>query len=202
MSSVSQLATLRSILFRDVFLKNKPGGIMKLIFSILVLLLLNSLAFSQSGRRPKAPKSPAPPPLQEANQTSEPEPASAKLQVTAEKNEDYRCSNDGSLERLLDPVNERVISSRNVDERAIITRRPAPAYTREARRNLVQGFVRLRLLLSADGRISRVRVVKGLRAGLTENAIRAACKITFRPAMKDGQPVSQWVEVEYAFRVY
>ena len=36
-----------------------------------------------------------------------------------------------------------------------------------------------------------------LPAGLTENAIKAVCKLEFKPVTKGGQPVSQWVDVEY-----
>jgi TonB family protein len=88
-----------------------------------------------------------------------------------------------------------------VDEQAIIISKPPPSYTKEARRNSVQGFVRLKVLLAADAKISRVRVLKGLPAGLTESAIKAACKIKFKPAIKDGQPVARWVTAEYVFRV-
>jgi len=85
--------------------------------------------------------------------------------------------------------------------RASITAKPKPSYTKEARRNGIQGFVVLKVLLAARGKISRVRVVKGLPAGLTENAIRAACKMQFKPAMKNGQTVSQWLTAEYVFRL-
>jgi hypothetical protein len=44
-------------------------------------------------------------------------------------------------------------------------------------------------------------VVRRLPYGLTENAIRAACEIKFKPAMKGGQPVAQWVSLQYAFRL-
>jgi protein TonB len=83
----------------------------------------------------------------------------------------------------------------------LVTAKPKPSYTREARRNGIQGFVALKVLLSARGKIDRIRVVKGLAAGLTENAIRAACRMEFKPAMKDGKPVSQWVTAEYVFRL-
>jgi TonB family protein len=123
--------------------------------------------------------------------------------VTAERNQDYRCVLDGGLERILEPekVKETIVSAKEADSRAEMTAKPKPSYTKEARRIGVQGFVTLKVLLSASGKISRVRVVKGLRAGLTENAIRAACKIEFKPAMKNGQPVSQWVTAEYVFRL-
>lgn len=85
--------------------------------------------------------------------------------------------------------------------KAEITARPEPGYTREARRVGVQGIVALKILLLGDGKIDRIRVVRRLPYGLTENAIRAACEIKFKPALKGGQPVSQWVMVEYGFRL-
>ena len=123
--------------------------------------------------------------------------------VTAEKNQDYRCSEDGSLARILDAddIGELVLPAKETDARATITAKPKPGYTKEARRNGVQGFVVLKVLLSARGKVGRIRVVKALPAGLTENGIRTACKIEFKPAMKGGQPVAQWVTVEYVFRL-
>jgi TonB family protein len=168
----------------------------------LAILASTSFGFPQSGRKVKETRIPVPAPEATKEQKPAAESPADPPPVTAERNEDYRCMEDGSLGRLIDPVDEVIISSKNVDERAVIVRKPAPAYTKEARRNWVQGLVTLRLLLSADKTISRIRVVKGLRAGLTENAIRAACKITFKPAMKDGRPVSQWVEADYVFRLY
>lgn len=47
-----------------------------------------------------------------------------------------------------------------------------------------------------------IEVVNRLPAGLTENAIAAARKITFTPAMKDGHPVSQMVILEYRFELF
>ena len=170
----------------------------------LTILILSSSAYSQSGRRVRETKAPPPPP---AREVIEPAPKSATTDepppVTAEKNQDYRCTEDGSLARIIEPddLAEFVVSAKEVDVRATITAKPKPSYTKEARRNGVHGFVTLKVLLSARGKIARVRVVKGLPAGLTENAIRAACKMEFKPAMKNGQAVSQWLTAEYVFRL-
>ncbi len=59
----------------------------------------------------------------------------------------------------------------------------------------------LRVAVSSNGEIKRVRVVRRLPFGLTENAIRAACKLEFKPATKGGEAVSQWVNLEYVFRL-
>lgn len=172
---------------------------MKLILTIAAILVISSVAYSQSGRRGTTIVVPVPPP---EVVEPKPEPQSTQAPVTAQKNEDYRCMDDGSLGRILDELDEETIDkSKKPDANAVILSKPAPSYTKEARRNGVQGLVSLRVLLSSDAQIARIRVRKGLPAGLTENAIRAACKIKFKPAMKDGAAVSRWVTVEYVFRL-
>ena len=172
------------------------------ILSLLAILALTTFTYSQSGRRAKEVKPP-----QIVPEVREPAPKPATVEepppVTAERNQDYRCTDDGTLARIIDTDDkeELVVSAKESDERATISAKPKPSYTREARRNGVQGFVTLKVLLSARGKVARVRDVKGLPAGLTENAIRAACKIEFKPAMKNRQAVSQWVTVEYVFRL-
>jgi TonB family protein len=168
---------------------------------LLAILAVSALTYSQSGRRPREIK---PPTLPQEIKEPLPKPAIEEPPpVTAERNQDYRCTDDGTLARIIDEDDkeELVVSAKESDVRATISAKPKPSYTREARRNGVQGFVTLKVLLSARDKVARVRVVKGLPAGLTENAIRAACKIEFKPAMKGGRAVSQWVTAEYVFRL-
>ncbi len=187
--------------FADKYVVVYNPAAMKFMALLSVILLLSPVVRTQSGRRAK-PAVTTPPPVEERKS----EPAlevPARPEVTAEKNEEYRCSDDNTLERILDndQSGEPIVTAKEADARAEITRKPSPDYTREARRNGIQGFVTLKVLLSANGEVSRVRVIKGLPAGLTENAIRAACKIQFKPGVKDGQPVSMWLTAEYAFRL-
>jgi len=44
--------------------------------------------------------------------------------------------------------------------------------------------------------------VSGLADGLNERAIEAAQQIKFYPAVKDGQLVSMWMELQYNFDLY
>lgn len=176
---------------------------MKSLTLLLCLVFLTGLVKAQSGRRAKEIRLPVPPPPAETPsqpaQSSEPnDPAPA----TAEKNTFYRCTDDGSLGRILeDDEAPATFSPKELDSKVVILSKPPPGYTKEARRLGVQGFVTLRVLLAGDAKIDRIRVNKGLPAGLTENAIRAACKIKFKPAVKDGQTVGQWLTVEYVFRL-
>jgi protein TonB len=89
-----------------------------------------------------------------------------------------------------------------VTVRAVITSKPEPGFTEEARKENVTGIVRLRAVLSASGDVTNISVVKGLPGGLTERAISAAKQIRFRPAQKDGRTVSQYVTLEYNFNIY
>ena len=166
--------------------------------ALILIILVSAPAFAQSGRRAVPVATPAPTPTPEAKPS--PTPPSRSM-VTAEKDQDYRCSDDGTLAHLLDSDQAVGYEAKEVDVKAEITAKPLPGYTREARRAAVQGVVVLKVLLSGDGKLDRVRVVRRLPYGLTENAIRAACEIKFKPAMKGGQPVAQWVSLQYAFRL-
>ena len=167
--------------------------------TLVLILIFSTLAFAQSGRRAR-PAAPAPTPTPEEKPSPTPS-APPREQVTAERDQDYRCTSDGTLAHLLDPPEVAGFTAKEVDVKAEITSRPDPVYTREARRAAIQGNVVLKVLLLANGKLDRIRVVKRVPYGLTENAIRAACEIKFKPAMKAGKEVSQWVTLEYAFRL-
>lgn len=69
-----------------------------------------------------------------------------------------------------------------------ITYKPRPVYTDEGRQLKIEGEVLLEVVFSAGGQIRIVKVVRGLGHGLDESAVRAAEKIQFKPALKDGHP--------------
>ncbi|MCI0336760.1 MAG: TonB family protein [Acidobacteria bacterium] len=75
-------------------------------------------------------------------------------------------------------------------------------YTEEARQNKIQGTVVLNVVFTSDGRITSIRVVRGLPDGLTEKAIEAAQKIRFSPAVKNGVAVSVRGNLEFTFNLY
>jgi TonB family protein len=80
--------------------------------------------------------------------------------------------------------------------------KPEPQYTDEARRNQITGTVVLRVVFSRFGDVTNVRAVQSLPFGLTEKAIAAARQIRFLPAIKDGRPVSVYMQLEYNFNLY
>jgi TonB family protein len=89
-----------------------------------------------------------------------------------------------------------------VMKKVVITEKPEPGFTEQARKFDVTGTVRLRAIFASAGEVTNISVVKGLPHGLTEKAIAAARQIRFAPAEKDGQKVSQYVTLEYNFNIY
>lgn len=73
------------------------------------------------------------------------------------------------------------------------------SYTDLARKERIQGQVVVSVVFTADGRIINARIVRGLPYGLNDETIRAVKKIRFRPACRDGRPVSVRMAVEFTF---
>jgi TonB family protein len=96
----------------------------------------------------------------------------------------------------------KIYKPSEVTSKAAIVGRPEPTYTEEARQKQVMGTVVLRGVFAADGQVRDLRVMSGLEGGLTGKAIEAALSIRFFPAEKDGQPVSQYIQIEYNFNLY
>ena len=96
----------------------------------------------------------------------------------------------------------RIFNQKEVQQKAQITFKPQPEYTEDARKNQIQGVVRIQMVLQANGSVQSIHAVSSLPYGLTEKALEAAKRIQFVPAKKDGRNVSQWVTVEYNFRIY
>jgi TonB family protein len=149
---------------------------------LLLFLLCSTSSFAQSGRKGTNPR-PAATPIVTGPQNS-PEPPKAAKELPLEV--------DG----------ERIYKSRETDERFQILKKPDPSYTSEARRQHAHGYVLLRMIFAADETVKHIQIVAGLPYGLTERSMQAAQQIKFKPAKKDGKPVSVWVEVEYRFEIF
>jgi TonB family protein len=95
-----------------------------------------------------------------------------------------------------------IVSGKEVDTKVRLISKPEPTYTDKARDKWITGTVVLKAIFAADGRVTNIRVVQGLRGGLTEQAIEVARKIKFVPATKNGKNVSMWLQLEYNFNLY
>ena len=96
----------------------------------------------------------------------------------------------------------RLYVGRETDRKARLAMKPEPMYTEAARQNQITGTVILKVVFASNGDVNNIRTFSGLPFGLTENAIEAARKIKFVPAVKDGKFVSMWMQLEYNFKLY
>jgi len=92
---------------------------------------------------------------------------------------------------------DRIYAGKEVDVKARMLNSPAPDLSTDAR-NRPTGTVILRVVFAKTGRVENITVIRGLPNGVTEKCIEAAKQIKFKPAMKEGQPVSMWMQLEYA----
>ena len=108
----------------------------------------------------------------------------------------------GSRGNTPDDDPDRVYKSPEVSTRPRVITKPEPQYTEQARRDQVTGTVVLRVVFSSSGQVTNIQAVQKLGGGLTEKAIAAARQIRFLPAMRNGQPVSMYMQLEYNFNLY
>ena len=80
--------------------------------------------------------------------------------------------------------------------------KPQARYTDEARKDNIQGSVKLQVTFLADGKIGSIKAISALPYGLTESAIKAARGICFEPAKKNGVPYAVTRTVQYSFTIY
>jgi TonB family protein len=82
---------------------------------------------------------------------------------------------------------------------ARVIHRVEPKYPDDAREKQITGSVVLTLTVDHDGNPQTIKVKKSLYPSMDQAAIEAAQKMRFEPAMKDGQIVSEFLQVEFDF---
>lgn len=101
-----------------------------------------------------------------------------------------------------EPPEDRVYSGKEVDVKAKI--KPQPDDVPQPGEDCYEFNYRLRAVLKVvlrkSGIVTDVRLVKGSGCSFDKEAIRVAGRIRFEPAIKDRQPVSQYLQVEYEFK--
>ena len=110
----------------------------------------------------------------------------------------------GSLgDQLLgDTTKHTTMTAEVVDELPKPRRRTAPAYPDKARQRGITGYVKLKILLGANGEIGRVRVVEAKPRGVFEEAALAAVRQwEFEPAVYQGSPVETWMDQVVRFEL-
>lgn len=89
-----------------------------------------------------------------------------------------------------------------VDYPPKVLTRVDPNFSEEARKKKISGNVMVSLIVDEQGLPTDVTVVRGVGHGLDEQAIKAVRQYRFRPAMKDGKPVAQHIDIDVNFQIF
>jgi TonB family protein len=111
----------------------------------------------------------------------------------------------GEPQALNAPKDSFDYSKHNTGDRATpphCTYKPDPSYSNAARTVKFHGTLILRVIISKDGDVPSLQVLKGLPFGLNRQALESVSKWRCEPATVDGQPVSALVPIEVSFRLY
>ncbi len=102
---------------------------------------------------------------------------------------------------LDDTVNVPVvdITDNTVPPKAI--HKPKPKYPERARHAGKEGVVKLEATIGIDGKARDIKVRAGIGMGCDEAAIEALKRSRFKPAQKDGKPVTIRIIVPYRFKI-
>ena len=79
---------------------------------------------------------------------------------------------------------------------------PNPEYTEKARKKKLNGSVTVAMIVTPEGNVRDVKVIKSLEKDLDKQALAAVSTWKFEPATKDGKPVPVHLKVEVDFRLY
>jgi TonB family protein len=85
--------------------------------------------------------------------------------------------------------------------RPILLNSEQPRYTEEARALKVQGAVSMGLLVTENGDVDSVMVLRGLGHGLDERAEEVARKLKFSPATRSDKPMQYWIKLSVEFNL-
>jgi protein TonB len=79
---------------------------------------------------------------------------------------------------------------------------PNPEYTEKARKKKLNGVVVIAMIVTPEGDVRDLKVIKSLDKDLDKQALAAVSTWNFEPATKDGKPVAVHLTTEVDFRLY
>lgn len=109
---------------------------------------------------------------------------------------DYKCGCDPTGELV-----EQASADNTPTRDAIICTKGELELTDEAVKHQFSGDVILEVELRADGTIGGIKVTQSQPYGLEQKAVEAARQYKFCPALQDGQPVTQIMDLRCSFSV-
>jgi TonB family protein len=78
---------------------------------------------------------------------------------------------------------------------------PQPQYTEIARKARIQGVVIVQAIIDKEGKVTNIKVLKGLPMGLEEAAVDAMKQWKFKPATLNGRPVTVYYNLTVNFKL-
>jgi len=78
---------------------------------------------------------------------------------------------------------------------------PTAEFSEKARKKKIQGTVILAMVVTPEGNVRDVSIIKGVEKSLDQQAIAAVSTWKFEPGTKDGKPVAVQLKAEVAFRL-
>lgn len=100
------------------------------------------------------------------------------------------------------PQDPAVLRQNTVDRKAKLLTTFEPASNEYAQANAVAGMALYHAVVGTDGKPAEIAVGRPIGFGLDENAVAAIRNARFEPALKDGKPVSVWLDLVVQFRIY
>lgn len=94
---------------------------------------------------------------------------------------------------------ERWVAPYQVTTLPEVRRRVKATYPEEARQQEIEGTVRARLSIDAEGKVVKVKILEGLGHGLDQAAVRALKQYRFKPATVNGEAVGTDLDFAYTF---
>src|SRR5258705_1135757 len=91
----------------------------------------------------------------------------------------------------------------------VISKKPEPEQPGNYQGPEINATVVLKVIFRSSGKVTDIKVAKVIPEGISKElsqdlikrCIKAAQKIKFRPATKDGHPVSMYMQLEYNFHL-
>jgi TonB family protein len=111
----------------------------------------------------------------------------------------YQAQTEGVAFRAKDPT---VLNSGQVETHAKVLSSIAPDSNEFAQASGIAGRALYRAVIGPDGKPGDIAIVRPIGFGLDENAVSAIRKATFAPAVKDGKPVAESLDLAVLFRIY
>ncbi len=93
--------------------------------------------------------------------------------------------------------------------KAVIKSQPQPEYPSAYRNSGFDATVVIKAILRANKKVTNIELIRvepdngpeDLVRELVKRSMKAASKIKFTPAMRNGRPVSQYIQIEYRFHL-